>query len=80
MPARGFANRSRAALGHRSAGKKTGPYGAYLTRDSFTACRQNDPAVWLTAAALLIAVALVAGFVPAWNAARIDPYAALRSE
>jgi hypothetical protein len=41
MPARGFANRSRAALGHRSAGKKTGPYGAYLTRDSFTACRQN---------------------------------------
>jgi hypothetical protein len=54
MPARGFANRSRAALGQRkqvyavcakancyAAGKKTGPYGAYLTRDSFTACRQN---------------------------------------
>ena len=29
MPARGLANRSRAALGHRSAGKRTGPYGAY---------------------------------------------------
>jgi hypothetical protein len=44
MPARGFANRSRAALGHRSAGKKTGPYGAYLTRDSFSACRQKHRA------------------------------------
>src|ERR1700733_12706707 len=29
MRARGLANRSRAALGHRSAGKRTGPYGAY---------------------------------------------------
>jgi hypothetical protein len=41
MPARGLANRSRAALGHRSAGKRTGLYGAYLTQGSFATCRQN---------------------------------------
>jgi hypothetical protein len=41
MPARGLANRSRAALGNRSTGKKTGLYGAYLTQGSFAACRQN---------------------------------------
>jgi hypothetical protein len=41
MPARGLANRSRAALGHRSAGKRTGLHGACLTQDSFAACGQN---------------------------------------
>ena len=33
MPARGFANRSRAALGPRPTGTMTGPRGARLTRD-----------------------------------------------
>jgi hypothetical protein len=41
MPARGLANRSRAALGHRSAGKRTGLHGACLTQSGFAACRQN---------------------------------------
>jgi|ERR1700730_18427023 hypothetical protein len=41
MPARGFANRSRAALGHRSAGTRTGPHGACLTQGSVAASRQN---------------------------------------
>jgi predicted permease len=53
---------------------------ASYIRSSLYGVQPNDPAVWFTAAALLIAVALLAGFVPAWNAARIDPYAALRSE
>ncbi|HEY3938249.1 MAG TPA: ABC transporter permease [Bryobacteraceae bacterium] len=52
---------------------------AYI-RSALYGVRSGDPVVWLAAAALLLAVALLAGFVPAWNAARIDPYAALRTE
>jgi macrolide transport system ATP-binding/permease protein len=40
----------------------------------------NDPWSVLVAVVLLIAVAIVAGFVPAWSASRIDPMAALRHE
>jgi ABC-type antimicrobial peptide transport system permease subunit len=49
-------------------------------RSSLYGVRPNDPVVWITAAALLIAIAVLAGFVPAWNAARIDPHTALRAE
>jgi putative ABC transport system permease protein len=42
--------------------------------------KPNDPAVWAAAAALLFAVALLAGFAPAWRAARIDPNTALRDQ
>ncbi len=42
--------------------------------------KPNDPAVWCSAAVLLIAVALLAGFAPAWRAAHIDPNAALRDQ
>jgi putative ABC transport system permease protein len=40
----------------------------------------NDPATFLTVAAILAATALVAGGIPAWRAARIDPVSALRQD
>jgi len=39
-----------------------------------------DAATYLSVAALLGAVALVAGSVPAWRAARVDPALPLRAE
>jgi len=39
-----------------------------------------DPVSLAIAAAMLMAVALAAGFVPAWRASRIEPTAVLRSE
>lgn len=39
----------------------------------------GDPATFIEVAALLIAVAAIAGYIPAWKASRIDPMAALRS-
>jgi ABC-type antimicrobial peptide transport system permease subunit len=42
--------------------------------------KHNDP--WLTVVAVLVmlSVAFLAGYVPAWKASRIDPMAALRHE
>ncbi len=40
----------------------------------------NDLPALLVAASVLIVVALAAGFVPAWRAARLDPLIALRTE
>ncbi|MGH9481946.1 MAG: ABC transporter permease [Terriglobales bacterium] len=39
-----------------------------------------DPAALATAGAILAVTALLAGFVPAWRASRVDPLAALREE
>jgi putative ABC transport system permease protein len=38
----------------------------------------TDPATFVAIAALFVAVTLVAGFIPARRAARIDPMIALR--
>jgi predicted permease len=40
----------------------------------------TDPATFLLSAGLLVVVAIVAGLVPAWRVARLDPVAALRDE
>ena len=37
------------------------------------------PVTYVGVGALLIVVAAVAGYIPAWRASRIDPMAALRS-
>jgi hypothetical protein len=39
----------------------------------------GDPVTFMEVGALLIAVAVVAGYIPAWKASRIDPMIALRS-
>jgi len=39
----------------------------------------GDPATYVGVGALLIVVAAVAGYIPAWRASRIDPMVALRS-
>lgn len=42
--------------------------------------RPTDPLTFVSVAAILLAVALAASFVPAWRATRIDPVQALRCE
>jgi predicted permease len=39
----------------------------------------GDPVTFIEVGTLLIAVAAIAGYIPAWKASRIDPMAALRS-
>jgi ABC-type antimicrobial peptide transport system permease subunit len=39
----------------------------------------GDPVTYVGVGALLIVVAAVAGYIPAWRASRIDPMVALRS-
>jgi ABC-type antimicrobial peptide transport system permease subunit len=38
----------------------------------------SDPAVYVTATAVLMVATLIAGYFPAWRAGRIAPMAALR--
>jgi ABC-type antimicrobial peptide transport system permease subunit len=47
---------------------------------AFPGMRLNDPLIWIGATFLLIAVALVASWLPARRAARINPIEALRAE
>jgi putative ABC transport system permease protein len=40
----------------------------------------DNPAVFVLATALLLLASALAGFIPAWHAARIEPVQALRNE
>ena len=56
---------------------------AFLSRSMTTLLfnvRPTDPAVYAAASLLLIGVALLASYLPARHASRIDPLAALRNE
>jgi len=39
----------------------------------------SDPVTFIEVGTLLVAVAAIAGYIPAWKASRIDPMVALRS-
>jgi ABC-type antimicrobial peptide transport system permease subunit len=39
----------------------------------------GDPVTFIEVGTLLIAIAAIAGYIPAWKASRIDPMVALRS-
>lgn len=51
-----------------------------LLRSMLYGTRPLDPATFATAAAMLVVVAVLACFIPAWRASRIDPIQALRTE
>ena len=42
--------------------------------------RPLDPVSWIAAAAIILGVAAIANFIPAWRAARVAPSTALRTE
>ena len=54
--------------------------GAHLMADQLYEVRPYDPVSLAVAVAVLLAAAVVAGFIPARRAARIEPMTALRSE
>ncbi len=49
-------------------------------RSSLYGVQPDNLFTWSSAVILLVTVALLAGLVPAWKAARIDPHAALRTQ
>jgi putative ABC transport system permease protein len=51
-----------------------------LLRSMLYETRPFDPAVFVTVAALLLAVSALACLAPAWRASRMDPMQALRTE
>ena len=63
-----------------AAGVFAGTAGGRYVESQLFGIHAHDPAVFVLSAAVLLAAALAAGFVPAWRAAKIDPMRALRYE
>ena len=63
-----------------AAGITTGALGGRYVQSQLFGVNANDPAVFAVSVAALLAASLAAGFIPAWQASRIDPMSALRSE
>jgi putative ABC transport system permease protein len=70
----------RVALGGALAGTAAAFFLARLIRGMLYGVSASDPASFAVSAALLLAAAAFAAFVPARRAARVDPMTALRSE
>jgi len=51
-----------------------------LVRSLLYGVSASDPATVVVSVAILSVVAIAAGALPAWRAARVDPIAALREE
>jgi putative ABC transport system permease protein len=49
-----------------------------VLRSVLFAVKPGDPAIFALIMALLLAVVLVASYVPAWRATRVEPVSALR--
>jgi predicted permease len=54
--------------------------GAKLVESLLFGVKPNDPRALVAAVAVLLTAALLAGYVPAWRASRIDPLTAIRHE
>lgn len=70
----------RPALAGLIAGLAASVVSVRLVRSILYQTEPLDPAVFATVAGLLVLVATAACFVPAWNAARLDPMRSLRTE
>jgi macrolide transport system ATP-binding/permease protein len=53
---------------------------AGLIANALYGVRPSDPISWLAAIVVVLGVAALANFIPAWRAARVDPSTALRTE
>jgi predicted permease len=62
------------------AGVAIGVSGGRFVQSQLFGVNADDPLVFMLSAAALLCAALLAGFVPAWRASRIDPIRALRWE
>jgi ABC-type antimicrobial peptide transport system permease subunit len=52
----------------------------HILTSSMYAIRPNDPLIFILVASLVAAISVIAAFVPAQRAARIEPLAALRED
>jgi len=53
---------------------------SHALRSLLLGVSEHDPLAWILAAAILLAAALAAAWLPARRAARVDPMVALRHE
>jgi ABC-type antimicrobial peptide transport system permease subunit len=60
-----------------------GVFAAFAARriaDALYGIGSGDPASWITAGGILLAVSALANLIPAWRASRVHPSEALRTE